>query len=82
MLEDDEDLLTTGEFARQDRLTPMAVRLYGRLGLLRLAAVNETTSYRYYHVAQVRTGQVIGLLRGAWSHCSTRSIAAAPTAGY
>ena len=57
-------LVSIGEFARRTRLTPKALRLYHRIGLLRPAAV-EGNGYRLYDPAQVRRGQLIGLLRGA-----------------
>jgi len=60
-----EALLSTGEFARRTRLTTKALRVYDRIGLLRPVRVEETNGYRRYGIAQVRTGQLIGLLRGA-----------------
>ena len=41
-------LLTIGEFARESRLSPKALRLYDQLGLLRPCRVDEWTGYRYY----------------------------------
>lgn len=41
------------------------MRIYDRIGLLHPAVTDPTTGYRRYSVAQVRTGQLIGLLRGA-----------------
>jgi DNA-binding transcriptional MerR regulator len=57
--------LPIGEFARRTRLTPKALRIYDRVGLLSPADVDACTGYRRYDLAQVRTGQLIGLLRGA-----------------
>ena len=58
-------LISIGEFARRTRLTAKALRLYDRVGLLHPATVDEASGYRRYDPAQVRTGQLIGLLRGA-----------------
>jgi DNA-binding transcriptional MerR regulator len=63
--DDAQEFLTTGEFARQARLTPKALRIYDRVGLLRPVATDRTNGYRRYSHAQVRTGQLIGVLRGA-----------------
>lgn len=60
-----ERLLSIGVFARRTRLTPKALRIYHRVGLLRPASVDPASGYRRYDVGQVRTGQLIGLLRGA-----------------
>jgi DNA-binding transcriptional MerR regulator len=60
-----ERLLGIGEFARRTRLTPKALRIYDRSGLLRPASTDLTSGYRRYSLPQVRTGQLIGLLRGA-----------------
>jgi DNA-binding transcriptional MerR regulator len=62
---DPEKILTIGEFARRSRLTPKALRIYDRIGLLRPTASDPASGYRRYCVAQVRAGQLIGLLRGA-----------------
>lgn len=60
-----EALVSIGAFARRTRLTTKALRLYDRIGLFRPVCVDETNGYRRYAVTQVRTGQLIGLLRGA-----------------
>lgn len=57
--------ISIGEFARRTRLTPRALRIYDRDGLLRPELTDEATGYRRYRLAQVRTGQLISLLRGA-----------------
>jgi DNA-binding transcriptional MerR regulator len=57
--------LSTGEFAQRTRLSRKALRVYERAGLLRAAAIDPDTGYRRYAPGQVRTGQLIGLLRGA-----------------
>jgi DNA-binding transcriptional MerR regulator len=59
------ELITIGEFARRVRLTPRALRIYDRTGLLRPALTDQATGYRRYGGAQVRVGQLISLLRGA-----------------
>jgi DNA-binding transcriptional MerR regulator len=58
-------LISIGEFARRTRLTAKALRIYDRVGLLRPASIDEASGYRRYHAGQVRSGQLIGLLRGA-----------------
>jgi DNA-binding transcriptional MerR regulator len=62
---DDDELLSIGEFARRTRLTPKALRIYDRHGLLTPALTDDATGYRRYGTRQIRTGQLIGLLRGA-----------------
>ena len=67
LVEDDlrAGLIPIGEFARRARLTPRALRIYDRSGLLRPVMTDGATGYRRYGVAQVRIGQLISLLRGA-----------------
>jgi DNA-binding transcriptional MerR regulator len=60
-----EQLLSSGEFTARTRLTPKALRIYDRIGLLRPAFVDDTNGYRRYSIAQIRVGQLIGLLRSA-----------------
>lgn len=57
--------LTTGEFARQTRLTAKALRLYNEIGLLGPADLDAASGHRHYGADQVRTGRLIGMLRGA-----------------
>lgn len=66
-MEDDPGagLIPIGEFARRARLTHKALRIYDRTGLLRPVLTDEATGYRRYDATQVRTGQLISLLRGA-----------------
>ncbi|MFC4463484.1 MerR family transcriptional regulator [Streptomyces xiangluensis] len=59
----DEDLLTIGAFAARARLSPKALRLYDRLGLLTPAYVDETSGYRYYRHSQVERARLVFLLR-------------------
>ncbi|MEO3750098.1 MerR family transcriptional regulator [Streptomyces sp. B6B3] len=56
-------LLTIGAFARAVRLSPKALRLYDELGLLRPAAVDGESGYRYYDPAQVERARLIAWLR-------------------
>jgi len=56
-------LLTIGEFARLSRLSPKALRLYDRLGLLAPAHVDGTSGYRYYRATQVERARLVALLR-------------------
>jgi DNA-binding transcriptional MerR regulator len=58
-------LLTIGEFARQTRLTPKALRIYDETGLLRPAEVDPAHGHRRYGAGQVRVARLIGMLRGA-----------------
>jgi DNA-binding transcriptional MerR regulator len=60
-----DPLVSIGEFARRTRLTPKALRIYHRVGLLRPASIDEANGYRRYDAGQVRAGQLIALLRGA-----------------
>lgn len=61
----DEELLSIGEFGRRTRLTAKALRIYDQLGLLSPAITDAATGYRRYRPEQVRTGQLISVLRGA-----------------
>jgi DNA-binding transcriptional MerR regulator len=55
--------MTTGEFSRRSQLSPKALRLYDRLGLLRPAAVDGHNGYRRYDESQLFTARLIVLLR-------------------
>jgi DNA-binding transcriptional MerR regulator len=57
------DLMTIGEFAARTRLSPKALRLYDRLGLLTPALTDPASGYRHYRPDQVRTARLIGQLR-------------------
>lgn len=57
------DLLTIGAFAARARLSPKALRLYDRLGLLRPATVDEVSGYRYYRAGQIERARTVALLR-------------------
>ncbi|GAA5047119.1 protein phosphatase [Thermocatellispora tengchongensis] len=56
-------LLTIGAFARAARLSPKALRLYDELGLLRPAAVDSESGYRFYDPAQLERARLIAWLR-------------------
>ncbi|MEU7582285.1 MerR family transcriptional regulator [Streptomyces sp. NPDC041068] len=56
-------LLSIGEFAARARLSPKALRLYDRLGLLQPAHVDEVSGYRYYRSDQVERARTVALLR-------------------
>jgi DNA-binding transcriptional MerR regulator len=57
------DLMTIGEFAARTRLSPRALRLYDRLGLLAPALTDPATGYRHYRADQVGQARLIALLR-------------------
>jgi serine/threonine protein phosphatase PrpC len=56
-------LLTIGAFARAARLSPKALRLYDDLGLLRPAAVDRHSGYRFYDPEQLEQARLIAWLR-------------------
>ncbi|MFE7775769.1 MerR family transcriptional regulator [Streptomyces sp. NPDC057445] len=60
---DDDSLLTIGAFAARARLSPKALRLYDRLGLVVPAYVDEATGYRWYRAGQVESARLVALLR-------------------
>jgi MerR HTH family regulatory protein len=55
--------MTMGEFAELTRLSPKALRLYDRLGLLVPERVDAGTGYRRYARDQVEAARLVGLLR-------------------
>jgi DNA-binding transcriptional MerR regulator len=57
------ELTSIGEFARRSRLSPKALRLYDRLGLLRPARVDPDSGYRWYAPGQLDQGRLIAGLR-------------------
>jgi len=61
---EEERLLTTGEFARRGLLSPKALRLYDRQGLLPPDRVDPATGYRYYRAGRLATARLIVRLRG------------------
>lgn len=56
-------LMTIGEFAERTRLSPKALRLYDRLGLLVPESADPANGYRRYGDDQVQRARTIGLLR-------------------
>ena len=56
-------VLTIGTFARRSRLSPRALRLYDRLGVLSPARVDEHNGYRRYLESQLPTARLIVSLR-------------------
>ncbi len=56
-------LVTIGTFAGMVQLTPKALRLYDRLGLLLPAAVDAESGYRFYDVGQAGRARLIAGLR-------------------
>lgn len=58
-----DSLLTIGVFARRSRLSPKALRLYDRLGLLTPAHTDGDNGYRRYRESQLATARLIALLR-------------------
>lgn len=58
-----EPLLGIGEFSRRSWLSPKALRLYERLGLLTPAEVDPDNGYRRYDETQLETARLIAMLR-------------------
>jgi DNA-binding transcriptional MerR regulator len=58
-----KDLASIGEFARRSRLSPKALRLYDRLGLLPPARVDPESGYRWYAMSQLAAARLIAGLR-------------------
>lgn len=57
------DLMSIGEFARRSRLSPKALRLYDKLGLLPPARVDADLGYRFYEAAQLERARLVAALR-------------------
>src|SRR5580704_10255498 len=57
------DQMSIGEFARDSRLSPKALRLYDELGLLPPARVDEDSGYRFYEAGQLKQARLIAALR-------------------
>ncbi len=58
-----DPLLTIGEFARRSMLSPKALRLYDRQGLLVPAEVDPDSRYRRYRESQLADARLIARLR-------------------
>ncbi|MEV4439453.1 MerR family transcriptional regulator [Streptomyces sp. NPDC049577] len=63
-VEDDDPLLSIGVFARRARLSPKALRLYDRQGLLVPDRVDPVTGFRSYRQSRLATARLIARLRG------------------
>jgi len=59
------DLLSIGPFSEAALLSPKALRLYEKRGLLVPEAVDPHNGYRFYRVEQASRGRLISLLRTA-----------------
>lgn len=57
------DEVSIGEFARLSRLSPKALRLYDRTGLLEPARVDAATGSRYYGRGQLERAHLVAALR-------------------
>jgi DNA-binding transcriptional MerR regulator len=55
--------LTIGEFARRSMLSPKALRLYDRMGVLAPAEVDPGNHYRRYRESQLATTRLVARLR-------------------
>ncbi|MFJ9414976.1 MerR family transcriptional regulator [Streptomyces sp. NPDC101227] len=64
-MDEDEELLGIGAFARRVGLAPSALRFYDDCGVLRPARVDEATGYRQYAEAQAARGVRLRRLRAA-----------------
>lgn len=60
---DAERLLTIGEFARRARLSPRALRIYDRMGILVPEQVDPPSGYRRYGEQQLGTARLVAWLR-------------------
>jgi hypothetical protein len=58
--------LSIGTFARRSRLSPKALRIYDRLGVLAPAAVDDHNGYRTYRESQLDTARLVCRC-GAWT---------------
>src|SRR5260370_11923478 len=57
------NLMTIGAFAERTRLSPKALRLYDRLGLLPPVRIDPGSGYRFYSEDQVAGARLVALLR-------------------
>jgi DNA-binding transcriptional MerR regulator len=60
---DQVDLMSIGEFAKRSQLSPKALRLYDKLGLLQPARVDGDSGYRFYEGAQLEQARLVAALR-------------------
>ena len=66
------ELTSIGEFARRSRLSPKALRLYDRLGLLSPAWIDPDSGYRWYAPGQLERAHLIASLRELALHLLDR----------
>jgi len=59
-----EQVMPIGRFAALSNLTPKALRIYEREGLLTPVRVDSHNGYRWYGTEQLEPARLIGLLRG------------------
>lgn len=64
-MDDTEELLTIGAFARRAGLAPSALRFYDDCGVLRPARVDTATGYRHYGAGQAARAVKLRQLRAA-----------------
>ena len=57
------DLVPIGQFSKICQISVRLLRHYDEIGLLRPAATDPSSSYRYYHLSQVLDAEIIRLLR-------------------
>jgi DNA-binding transcriptional MerR regulator len=60
----DQKLLSIGSFSVLAGLSVPTLRHYDEVGVLKPAAVDDRTGYRYYHPDQIHLGRTIRALRG------------------
>jgi DNA-binding transcriptional MerR regulator len=63
VVSESDRLIGIGEFSRRSWLSPKALRLYERLGLLVPAHVGEENGYRSYRERQLATARLVAALR-------------------
>lgn len=56
-------LLSIGVFSRRSRLSPKALRLYDKLGLLQPHSVDVGNGYRWYRESQLAAARLVAMLR-------------------
>lgn len=55
--------MSIGQFSKQSRLSPKALRLYDELGLLPPARVDDGSGYRFYDSGQLEPARLVAALR-------------------
>lgn len=59
----DKELFSIGDVARQSGLNVSALRFYDRVGMLIPVWVDPSSAYRWYSPSQIRTAELIAVLR-------------------